>query len=384
MIFWRGKQISKNVLVVDIASDSTSAALVKTHQGRVPEVLAKVRTPFTLENKIEGGMMGRAMISSLHTTLSSISKGLPSLVNGLDKGVMTLSAPWAESHMKTVVVAKDEGFIFDSSMLHVLLRDEEKKFSSSLKESYNEESEIFEVALTSLHLNGYETPVPVNEKVKRVEVNFITSATTKDLLEMIENEITKNVGLKNGVVMHSFMFSLYKVLSHSFHNLHTALLLSMTSETTDVLLLRHGNSAVSNSIPFGSSSIAVSLAKKLNIPNEVASSYLSLYGERLLDTDTSSVVEGVIVSAGQLWKAEWGKNNSDIESGDEAPYSIFLVAPNGNDKLMKLFFEKVFPKRNIILIGDTNNFTKELVKNSTNERIDEKMIILASFSNLLK
>lgn len=389
MILFGRKQSGKNILVVDIASDSTSAALIKTHHGGVPEILAKVRTPFTLENKNEGQMMEKAMIASLHQTLDTIAKkshlfGSKSLDAGLDKGVITLSAPWAESHMKTVVVAKDEGFIFDRGMLHLLLSEEEKTFSKSLNDSYKEESEVFEVALTGLYLNGYETPVPVKEKIKRVEVSFMASATTKDLLTKIENEIIKSVGLRSGVIMHSFMFTLYKVLSHSFHNLHTALLLSMTSETTDILLLRQGNSAISNSMPFGSSSIAVSLAEKLKIPKEIASSYLSLYGERLLDTDTSNIVEEVLNSMSQFWMKEWEKNNAGTETSEDTPYSIFLVAPSGNDKLMKLFFEKVFPKRNIILIGDTNNFTKELVKIPPNEGIDEKMLILASFSNLLK
>lgn len=383
-----GKKKGRNTLVLDISSGSTSAAIVCTHTQDVPEIITRVRTPYFVRGEPNGENLEKAMLTSLRTTLEFVLAQAPilksrGLESRIDKGLVTLSSPWADSYLKTVHVEKEKAFIFDMEALIQTINNERDSFQKKLKENFEEEGEIFESAVMDLYLNGYSAPSPTREKVKEVEISFILSATTKDFLSKIEAEIAKSLAIRNGIVFHSFLFAFYKVLSHSFRNLHSALLINMTSEITDILFLRHGKSAINASLPFGPATIARSVAERLRIPLEIAYSYLALFAEGSLDKATTDSVDAIIVEREDQWRALWSNFGQRIQDETDVPYSIFLVVRSSFGRLMETFLQSVFPNRNIIVVGDTNTFTKELVRGDTENMGDEKILILSSFSNIL-
>ena len=384
MSLWFSGKKDFNILVVDISSGSTSGALVATSEGKVPRVLTAFESEYNFKVKDASFSPDKAMLTSLGGVLDFIVKKVSLMKKvRVDKAVITFSSPWVDSYLKTVEIKKEEEFVFDKKFMLGVINEEKSIFQNSLKESFAEESEIFESAVMDLYMNGYPASEPKSEKVSEVEISFILSASTKDLLTKIEDQIIRTLALKKGVVMHSFMYVFYKVLSHSFNNLHSALLINMTTHITDVLFLRHNNLALNANLPFGPASIIEAVAGKLNIPREVASSYLTLFAEGALDKTTTESIDRILTENETVWRDMWSDVSQKIMQSAGVPYSIFLVTDPKFGKLMKTFLESVFPDKNIILIGDTNTFTRELVENSAKESKDERILLLSSFANLI-
>lgn len=374
------KRESEAILVIDIDSGSTGAATIRTHREGVPELVSSARNPFILPDRPTPESMKSAMLASLKLSLSeTVSKlGGPAHI-----ALVTLSSPWLSTHQKTVVVENGKGFVFDRSMINKIIAEEAELFATMLKETFTEDSEIFEAAITNLYLNGYEVPGPMKEKVKKAEVSFILSATTKELLRNIEDEIIRAVGVKKGVMYQSFMFAFFKVLSHSYQNLHSALLINMSSEITDILFLRNGVSAHNATLPFGPTSVARTLSAKLAIPLEVAYSYLTVFASQEFDSETTSLIDQTLLAVEDEWKRLWQTMGESIPQGKDVPYAVFLVVPRGFEAFVKTFLESVLPGRSIIVLGEGNAFSRQLVKTEPDEVFDEKFYILASFSNLI-
>ncbi|MBX4199235.1 hypothetical protein KW800_03145 [Candidatus Parcubacteria bacterium] len=371
----------EKVLIIDIESGSTGCAFVHTNKSGTPTLKASVRTPYLLSDKPQSASMQSAMLDSLKTSLSSI---FPMLGGAVDKVLISFSSPWLTTHLKTVIVSDDRSFVLDHRMIKKIISEEEELFRARLKESFHEESQIFESALTNLYLNGYQVDSPMKDKVKRAEMSFVLSATTKDLLWRVENELIRTVGVKKGAVLQSFMFAFFKVLSNSYQNLHSALLINMTQEVTDILFLRYGASAMNASLPFGPASVARSLAARLSIPLELAYSHLAIFARGDFDDSLTKLMDEALVSIEESWKRLWSTMGESIPEGKNVPYAVFLIAPKGFETFVKTFLESVLGGRSIIVLGETNSFSRELVQMSDGVSPDEKHLILASFSNLLE
>ncbi|MBX4195506.1 hypothetical protein KW796_00915 [Candidatus Parcubacteria bacterium] len=389
MSFLNRKDSGENILVVDISSGSTAAALVHTDPKGTPALTSKIRTPFTTGSNPAEEYPEVPMLASLRTTLASIAKDIPNLSksgygSAVHRALVTFSSPWLRSHLKTVILAKPGGFVLDKSMLRNVISEEEVLFRERLRNDNSSQDEIFESAITNLYLNGYESEAPLSDRVEKAEVSFLLSAASRDLLRSVGSELVKSIGIRRGMATHSFMFAFFKVLSHSFQSLHSALLIDMTLEFTDVLFLRHGSSAFAATLAFGPASIAKAVAEKLGIPIQLAYSYLSLFASGVLDQATTGAIDSVFIEVEEKWISLWRQMDESIPEGSAVPYSVFLVVPSGFEKLMKTFLESVLTGRRIILLGDTNTFTRELVRASPEMLGDEKILLLSSFSNLLK
>lgn len=375
-------------MILDVTSGSTGAALVHHTDDGLPEIVTRVRSPFFTESNLTSDQLESAVLSSLDESLHTISSRINLLTEKgykghIDRAVVTLSSPWVVSHLKTVIISRQNGFVLDEKMVRSVIAEEEELFQNKLTESFEEQSEIFESVITNLYLNGYETAVPIKEKVNQAEINFLLSATTKNLLKKIEALILKTVGIKRGVIIQSFMYAFYKVVSHSFQNLHSALLINVAPEITELLFIRHGYSALSVSLPIGPAILARSVAKDFGIPIELANSYLSLYVSNSFAEPTAKKIEGTLAKVKEEWKNLWHEMGEGIPEGKDVPYSVFLIVPIGYERLMKMILENLLSDRNIILLGETNTFTKELVKAEPDLLRDEKILVLSSFSNLL-
>ena len=385
---WFGKKRGNATLIIDINSGSTGAALVSSKSQDVPRILARTQTPYSWVKTRTSSNMEGAMLVSLRNTLAQIISELAlvkdeDLKEGIDKAIVTFSSPWIDSYLRTTKISKKDSFVFDKEMLNLILVEEKKTFNSKLNESFKEESQIFESSILRLYLNGYSSSEPISGRVNEVELSLILSATTKDFIEKIENELIKTVGLKRGVALHSFMYVFYKILSHSYRSIHSALLVDVTAEATDILFLHHGSSAIKASLAFGPGTIVRAVAEKLKVKEEIAHSYISLFAHEALDQPTIQIIDEVLTGNEDLWRSLWKDTEEKIKKSADVPYSIFLLTPPGSGKIMETFLENVFKGKHIIMMGETNSFTKELARGTEQIMNDERMLMLASFSNLL-
>jgi len=115
---------------------------------------------------------------------------------------------------------RKKGFIFNKKTLALVIEDEKKKFEQDLRKSSREKNVVFESSVMDLYLNGYNATRLSDEQVQKIEASFIISASTENFLRKVKLEIAKVIGFEENITLHSFMYEFYKVLSHSFKNLH--------------------------------------------------------------------------------------------------------------------------------------------------------------------
>jgi hypothetical protein len=165
-------------------------------------------------------------------------------------------------------------------------------------------------------------------------------ATEAKLLKRIEDEVLRTFGLKEGIGVQSFSVVFSKVLEHAFEDLDPALFVDISGHTTDVLSMNKGKYEGYHSAPIGTFKLK----------------------ERELE-----------------WNTFW--NNFFEHHPEEFSNSnVFLVADDY--ELSKPALELIIPHAHILPFDTDNEFIKEMIQKHSHQAQNERLIILATFTNL--
>ncbi|MES2214114.1 MAG: hypothetical protein V4465_01860 [Patescibacteria group bacterium] len=383
MNFWHKNDLSNLNLIIDISAGSIGVALVKAPKDGVPHMLASIRPTFYMKKGSSLAERENAMIQSLEDALEKLHEKVVATLpekgtrSEISKVVIALSSPWLISKTFIKKISKDEPFLLDEVLANEALREEEGRFKKELEQEYVEDTEVFESRITGIFLNGYETRFPIKKRTQSADLRLIMSATKSSLIKRIENEIIKFFFVKEGVAIESFMAAYFKVFTHAFHDLHSALFVSMTSEITDVLFLKKGQSISTITLSFGTSGILDAIMAEMKAPYELAHSYLALYAENLLAGDVKDRIALIVEATALQLGAQWHGTKSVVDDSDQ-PYPVYVVGAYGFENVAKTMLERILPNHNVILVGKDNSFTEKIISLESNVRSDEKLTLLSA------
>lgn len=352
------------------------------------EIIYKTRVLFhSGENPTEKFLEG-AMLKALSLALERILKNAPALLKErgfktkVNRAVISLSSPWVVSNLKTSELKQEKQFVLDSKTIReAILQEEEILKQESISKS-NEENEFFESAFVGLRVNGYQTNLPIRDKVTNAQIDFILNISKKKVIQKIEEEITKSFSVEEGISLLGFMFIYFKVLSHVFQTLHSSLLINITNEATEILFVEHNNPRLLTSLPVGPISLARRIKDKLKIELPLAESYLKLFVRGDLDSQTMSKLEPIINSAKDEWMQAWDNKTDKFPNLAKSPYAVFLTSLPKHQDISKAFLESVLPNKNIVILGQDNKFTSEITKSPEGEGVDENLAIASFYDTI--
>jgi hypothetical protein len=295
------KPDTHSVLLIDIASASVGIGLSGITEGALPELAFSARVPFAYREEFDLAHLEHAMIFALREALGVAHREGPRLLaqrgypGSINHAVISFSSPWYAS----------------------ALGSDHAGFRSALEERFSSPAEVFEMQ------------------------DGLMSAAERRLVKKIEEEVIRAFGIREGIGLSSFTFSLSRVARHAFADLEPALFADMTGHMTDMLGFSSGHYSKSLSVPVGTHA----LKREAGIP----------------------------------WAEFWQKLSSEHAQGFERG-NVFLVADDYD--LARTHLASMLPEARIIAFGARGGFVGEMVKARDSLAPIERLAILAAYSNL--
>ncbi|MEK7588601.1 MAG: hypothetical protein AAB438_02165 [Patescibacteria group bacterium] len=322
--FSRIKSTSELALVIDIGSSSVGASLFWMQSTGIPKIIFSMREPITLEEDLT---IDRFMFFTIKSLNMIVSKICMTGIGRPSKIFCVLSSPWYASQTRVVKLEKNASFIFTEKLADSLIQKEVSLFKEeyAVKDSHPE-NKIRPIELKNMKtiLNGYDTPKPINQKAKSLEMTIFASVSQEEILQKIEETVNRHFHTKE-IRFSSFVMSSFTVARDMFVNQDNFLLINIGGEVTDISMIKKEIIQESVSYPAGRNFIIRSVAKSLGITLPEAKSLLSLYKDGHMEGNGDSKAENVINDIKTKWLKKFQESLSNLTNDISIPATIFIT-----------------------------------------------------------
>ncbi len=318
--------------VVDIGSGSVGVALVVSDISK--------DTPEIIWSKREHVILGDALVpditmKNIHTTLMNAmlavgNTGLKELQRYDDSLSVTsmqvcISAPWSYTVTKTVHFSDAHPFEVTEELIAELTATAQKKVQQTIAQNgllKNHKLELLDDRTIRLIINGYPVQQFVHARTRKLTLAHLTAVTQKSTIDMVKDAQQKILP-QTKLQTHSFMYMYYQTLETLHTDLNEACLVDITTEATEVGIVREGILTYVSHIPFGSYTLAREIADAIDIPKEEAFAYLKTGNAQtyaqLSKTKQDAIT--IVLAAYEERLAKILRNTSDILT---IPKTIFI------------------------------------------------------------
>ncbi|MCF7835853.1 MAG: hypothetical protein K9M15_01910 [Candidatus Marinimicrobia bacterium] len=317
------------VAVFDIGSASVGSLLFNKRKDKKPEILAISRQPVDYSNKKSVSVMWKSMRTALDTVTKNTHKNFSQKP---DVAVCVFSAPWYIPKVKIIKVRRDVPFVIDKDLLKDVIEDEvsilqeDRRYSSAKHGSL-----FFEKGFLKVKLNGYEVPNPANKKAKLLEMYTYFSLGLKVLVDKIKESVllyTKD----DNVHMHSFPFVLFSVFKKIFDTTEGMLVVDISGDLTDVVLIEKNYIKEISSFPKGENFFIRRVMSALNMEMGEARSAVSQYKRGELSQTLHQKIGEVLKSAGEDWRKTLKELFNDMSKNKALPENLYFLGSAGQLK----------------------------------------------------
>jgi len=270
-------------VVIDIGSGSVGAAIViSDREEPKPEIIWSKREFVLIKNIDSTEVPLKEITTSLVNIFLQLgSDGMKALATtdkslSIEKVQVTISSPWTYTVTKTINFTDEHPFIVDDEFIKELSNTAQKQaFTAVIENKVFQESQlgIIDNKTVGISINGYPVASPKNIKTREVSLAHITAITQNKILKVLEDSKNKLIP-KATLSTHSFLYMFYDVLKHMNPDTAEACLVDVTSESTEIGIIRDGTLTHVTHLAFGTFSIAREIAALAKIPNNEAYTYL--------------------------------------------------------------------------------------------------------------
>lgn len=378
---------SKNekTLLIDIGSTSVAAAITHNVGKNSPVMEFSIRLPFSKGVEGDEQSIETKMLLTLREVLTLAFKGDDKTNNSKHPKINTvlvgLSSLWYTSKLQTKSIDDKDSIKLTPGKLKSLLDSEKQSFQVELKEVYKDTGEIFEADILGVSANGYRIENWLNKEASSFNITYLLSAAPKNLIDKIEDQIIATFGTKRGISINSINSLLSKLIFHSFKNIHSALLVDLSGDTTNLLFIHDGIAEKNKHLSFGISSLTRNISDNLLIPMPIAESSLALYTKGVLNTEAIEELDKVFSESEDEWSLHEALVSDD--GSFTSPQNIFLVSDTPHVQVGKTILEDLFPDKEVIILDCQNGFLKECIKAEDGNTVDGHMAVLGTYSQFL-
>lgn len=270
-------------LVIDIGSGSVGAAIVVSDNTRSnPEIIWSNRQFVLIKDSENLNMSLKQILTTIVNICLEIGgNGIKSLHQynqsmTITSVQVTMRAPWTYTIIKNIHFQDDNPFDVNEYFIENLSKIATKHSTNFVEENkifHENHLEVIDTQTTGITINGYTVRHPKNINTSEVSITHITAITHQKIFNILTDSIDKilpNVTIKT----HSFMYVYYDVMKHIKPDISEVCLIDITSEATEIGIIRDGILTYVSHVTFGAFSIAREIAQACNIPKEEAYIYM--------------------------------------------------------------------------------------------------------------
>jgi hypothetical protein len=231
---------------------------------------------------------------------------------------------------------KDKAFIVSQTFLNSISESERKIFErpsadvdDALSTSFRDPCTI-ENIFTDFKINGYSIKNYLGQKTKSFSASLYISAAPKDICDIVHSRLAKYFSLKTeNIFLNSFPFVSFAVSKNIFPALDDFLLVDITAEMTDIVLIDKKTISEVVSFPSGRNFIVRQIGKKFGVSIEIAESLLRLYVAQKSDDETTAKMRAVLADAENEWAIYF--ENAFVELSKKATLPSTVCLSTGED-----------------------------------------------------
>jgi len=380
-------------ILIDIGNGSTTGAIAVFSKEEKPRFIYVVKKFFVISDKVEGLKLEAEMNSLLEQMLVLLTqKGFEHKYwtgkkKKFDKIIISFSSPWFISKTKNIHLEKDKEFIISKTFLEGIMTQEVEVLKNELHEQNPEETfEVIERSIVHSKINGYTLDDAIGKNTKSFDASLYMSVVSDNFIEKILESLYKFTHVThNNVLINTFPLISFSVIRDLFTKEQNFILMDVTSEVTDITLVKGDIIIDTVSIPSGRNFIIRQISNNFNVSTEIAESTLRLFLSKKLEEATSNQMSELMISIEKEWSIHIEKALTELAPDLNLPSTVFLTAESDTADIYINFLNmpktdstSVFRKNlklNYINLEKTSSF----YTNESGFALDEFIVLIALF-----
>ena len=336
-IFSGNKQKDELILVFNIGSSSVGGALFWAQSSGslgIPKIIFSVRELVQIEETVDIDRFLTLTIRALEVVVNKIYQaklGAPTKI------FCVLSSPWHVSQTRMISLKKNTPFIFTAKLADDLIQKEIKLFEEEHMGKNVVDNSIRTIELKNIKtmLNGYETPKPLNQKAKELEMTIFISMSGEQVLKKIEDVIGKHFNF-NLIKFSSFTMASFAVVRDMHTEHENFLLVDIGGEVTDISMIKKNILRESISFPLGRNFLTRGVSKNLDCTLSEANSLISLYKDEHAEETLTRKLGPVMDQLKNEWLKNFQDSLANLSHDISIPATIYIAI----DKDLADFFSE--------------------------------------------
>ncbi len=246
--------------------------------------------------------------------------------------LVILSSPWYVSETSIIKMKEQKPFIVTEK----LLESSKENVVKAYRDAHKVDVSVLEQKMLQITLNGYQTSNPLKKQVTELDMSVFTSFARQSSLDEIRRTIETHFNVQD-IKTHSHSLAAFTLLRYSWKDLNHYILADITSELTELVVIKNGTLAESASFPKGKKYLRDIISETLGVSMEVATSFLNSYEKGVLEEGLSAKISTALEIARKGWIADFSEALSQLSSGASLPKQFFLFASKDSGRTFSEF-----------------------------------------------
>src|SRR3989344_905171 len=306
-------------IVFDIGSASISAAIVVADEKNdAVEIIYQTRISINSHRYLNYERLFSAMLIALKAAAENIEQNRLRIFSENDfnpKNIKDIFCVF--SSLWCVYGISAENFINSETELKELLQNK-------LNQNNIPDPILMEKNIIQTLLNGYNVNKPYGKEINRIDITLFMSMISDEIRRKVRDIIEKIFNTDN-ILYNSFALASFSVTRDVFSAEKDFLLMDISGEVSDIMLIRDDVIVKTSTFPLGSNFLIRKTAETLNIIPEEAHSLIRLFFEQKgLNTEHQDIRKALIAIK-EEWLYSFRKILSDFAGKLSLPKTIFLL-----------------------------------------------------------
>lgn len=336
-----GHHKKNTVVLIDIGSASISGSYACIEKDSNPTIYYSARSPISLRDGIS--QVDTIKEALIKVTKKLIISGAPEVARitnrriHIDRIIISIAAPWQDVRVQTHKKIEKKSFRFTKNVMDEMVT---KIFEQNANGRI-----ITNSMVVSIMLNGYLVTNPFGIKARDAKIVVLGSYITKEIHECVTDIITQTFHTDD-IEITAFAPIVYSVLRSLYPNEKSMLVIDITGETTDVVLVKNGLLTDITHTPRGLNILRKSAQDAGVRTVEPSESFHAVENAILIDKEHNARFTARMQQARALWLQDIAQILQTLNARYVLPKTVFILVDEEAVSFIKRQFaeEPVFQK----------------------------------------